>query len=101
MAERNRKLAARTKQRTALMVLLLPLGCAATPRAAESAHEHWVAGYVFGIWGKSELDTRDDCPNLGAARVRIGPTWSTLLVSFATLGMYTPREVVVHCRARP
>jgi len=83
-----------------LLGALLATACAATPRAVEPAREHWVPGYVFGIWGKTELDVRDDCP-AGAARVRIGATWSTLLVSMATLGMYAPHEVIVHCRAHP
>ena len=77
------------------------LGCAPARPAAEPVREHWVPGYAFGIWGRSELDLRDDCPTTGAARVRIGPTWSTLLVSVLTLGIYTPREVIVHCRALP
>ena len=75
-------------------------GCAAPPPAATPAHEHWVPGYVFGLWGKADLDVRDDCPTTGAESVRIGITWSTLLVSVITVGMYTPREVRVHCRAR-
>ncbi|MEI9939789.1 MAG: hypothetical protein WDO69_21420 [Pseudomonadota bacterium] len=78
------------------------LGCASnTPAADSPLHEHWVPGYVFGIWGKAELDVRDDCPTTGAAGVRIGATWSTLLVSLVTVGMYTPREVQVECRKRP
>jgi len=77
------------------------LGCAPARPAAEPVREHWVPGYVFGIWGRDELDVRDDCPTAGAARVHIGATWSTLLVSFVTLGIYTPREVLVHCRALP
>ncbi len=73
-------------------------GCAASLPAAAPPHQHWVPGYVFGLWGKAELDVRDDCPTTGAESVRIGTTWSTLLVSVATLGAYTPREVRVQCR---
>ena len=97
MAPRNVRLVARN---IAAAALLLATGCIGTPRANEPGREHWVPGYGFGIWGKGELDVRDDCP-AGAARVRIGATWSTLLVSVATLGVYTPHEVIVHCRARP
>ncbi|HEX3777440.1 MAG TPA: hypothetical protein VHV51_23375 [Polyangiaceae bacterium] len=99
MAERTREHAACIRDGMLLVFIALGVGCVATPRAAEPVREHWVPGYVFGIWGKSELDARDDCPSTGVARLRIGPTLPTLLVSFATLGMYTPREVVVHCRA--
>lgn len=73
--------------------------CATTTAAAAPPHEHWVPGYVFGLWGKAELDVRDDCPVTGADSVRIGVTWSTLLVSLVTVGMYTPREVRVQCHA--
>ena len=80
----------------------LSCGCAgATPTAVAPAREHWVPGYFFGIWGKAELDARDDCPTTGPDNVRIGATWSTLLVSVVTLGMYTPREVRVQCKATP
>ena len=78
------------------------LGCAAgLPSPNGPARKHWAPAYAFGIWGKAELDVRDDCPSAGASGVRIGATWSTLLVGVATLGMYTPREVEVQCRERP
>jgi hypothetical protein len=83
----------------AWLLLLALAGCAVPPKAVAPVREHWVPAYVFGIWGKNELDVRDDCPVTGAARVRIGATWSTVLVSLVTLGVYTPREVIVHCRA--
>jgi hypothetical protein len=80
----------------------LSCGCAgATPAVVAPPREHWVPGYLFGIWGKAELDARDDCPTTGPDNVRIGATWSTLLVSVVTLGMYTPREVRVQCKAAP
>ena len=103
MAEPNVQLAARSARSSwpMLGLLLVALGCTATPAASAPTREHWVPGYVLGIWGKGELDVRDDCPATGAARVRIGATWSTLLVSVVTLGIYTPHEVIVHCQARP
>jgi hypothetical protein len=78
-------------------------GCASRPSrgAAVATHDHWLSGYVLGIWGKTELDVRDDCPDTGAASVLVGATWTTLAVTIVTLGMYTPREVRVRCRARP
>jgi hypothetical protein len=83
----------------ALLLLVFFASCAEPPNAVAPVREHWAPAYVFGIWGKSELDVRDDCPTTGAARVRVGATWSTVLVSLVTLGMYTPREVIVRCRA--
>ena len=82
-----------------LLAGALTCSCAATSASAVPLREHWVPGYVFGLWGKAELDVRDDCPMRGAESVRIGVTWSTLLVSLVTVGMYTPREVRVQCRA--
>ncbi len=79
---------------------LAMLGCTGSSARgpASPIHDHWLSGYVLGIWGKSELDVRDDCPNTGAASVRVGATWATLAVSVVTLGIYTPREVRVRCR---
>ncbi len=85
----------------ALSLVYAPLGCTAIPHAAAPRRDHWTPSYVFGIWGKAELDVRDDCPTGGAATIRIGATWSTLLVSVITLGLYTPSEVVVRCRVQP
>lgn len=77
----------------------LAIGCSATGHPPASApRAHWVSGYIFGLCGQAELDVRDDCPKSGAKAVRVGGTWSTLLVSVATLGMYTPREVQVTCQ---
>jgi hypothetical protein len=76
------------------------VGCATTTPRATAPAQHWVPGYVFGIWGKAELDVRDDCPRSAAASVRIGATWATLLVSVVTLGVYTPREVQVECQTQ-
>jgi hypothetical protein len=79
------------------------IGCAATPSrgAVAPTHDHWLSGYVLGIWGEAELDVRDDCPKTGAASVRVGATWTTLVVTVVTLGIYAPREVRVQCRAEP
>ena len=84
-----------------LLCCVCALGCAATTPVASAPHRHWVPGYVFAIWGKAELDVRDDCPTTAAASVRVDTTWTTLLVSVVTLGMYTPREVRVTCQVAP
>ena len=83
-----------------MLTAALCFGCArATPSAAAPVRGHWAPGYVFGMWGKAEFDARDDCPTTGPDTVRIGASWSTLLVSVLTLGMYTPREVRIQCKA--
>ncbi|MET0792554.1 MAG: hypothetical protein ABW061_13620 [Polyangiaceae bacterium] len=93
---------------SARVLSVCALGCAlascastSTHGAVAPTHDHWLPGYVLGIWGKAELDVRDDCPNSGAASVRVGATWATLAVTVITLGIYTPREVRVQCRAQP
>ena len=81
---------------SSLFWLLLP-GCSGAHGTARPNEAHWVAAYGFGVWGTAEFDIRDDCPSGVAENVRVGPTWTTLLVSLVTLGLYTPREVRVRC----
>jgi len=78
-------------------------GCASTAArgAVAATHDHWLSGYMLGIWGKAELDVREDCPQTGAASVRVGATWTTLAITVVTLGIYAPREVRVQCRTQP
>lgn len=99
--QRNVRPVAHFRCRLGLACLLGTLGCASATPTARAPHRHWAPAYVFGIWGKAELDARDDCSTSGAADVFIGQTWKTLLVSVGTLGMYTPREVRIRCRAEP
>jgi len=73
-------------------------GCASTNADLRPTQAHWVSSYVLGVWGTAEFDVREDCPSGIAESVRVGPTWATVLVSVGTLGLYTPREVIVHCR---
>jgi Bor protein len=84
----------------AAVACVCTLGCGANTPIAQAPHQHWVPGYAFGLYGKADLDVRDDCPSTGPANIRVGTTWSTFLVSVATLGVYTPREVAVRCKAR-
>ena len=77
------------------------MGCAASTPDAVQPVSHSLPTFAFGIWGKAELDVRDDCPGTGAASVRVTTTWATLLLSVVTIGVYTPRVVRVTCRHRP
>lgn len=103
MANRRRNVrpVAQLRWSFGLACLLGLWGCASATPVVREPHRHWVPAYVFGIWGKAELDARDDCSTSGVADVFIGQTWKTLLVSVGTLGMYTPREVRIRCRAEP
>jgi hypothetical protein len=73
---------------------LLALSCTGT-----RAHEKrtWLPSYAFGAIGGGDLDVRDVCPSGSAEDISVGSSLSTLAVSFATLGVYTPREAKVRC----
>jgi hypothetical protein len=60
----------------------------------------WLPAYAFGAIGGGDLDLRDVCPHGAAEELSVGSTWSTLGISFATLGVYTPREAKVRCARR-
>ncbi|HEY5960741.1 MAG TPA: hypothetical protein VIV60_29505 [Polyangiaceae bacterium] len=58
---------------------------------------HWAHYYLFGFLGREQLDLRDYCTTSSVASVRFASDPLTLLVSFATLGIYVPRSVTVTC----
>ena len=88
--------------RVSLACLACGLGCVSSAQPAASGPiRHWVPGYLFGIWGKVELDVRDDCPLSGASMVRVSSTGATLAATLLTLGLYAPREVQVQCKRVP
>jgi hypothetical protein len=60
----------------------------------------WLPTYAFGAIGGGDLDVRDVCPSGAAEELSVGSNWATLAVSFVTLGVYTPREAKVRCRAK-
>jgi hypothetical protein len=57
----------------------------------------WLPAWGFGAFDGGDLDLRDVCPRSRAQAVSIGSSWETLGISFATLGVYTPREAKVWC----
>jgi hypothetical protein len=78
-------------------------GCTATftnpgVKAGEE-HTEWSSYFLVGAIGKAEVDVRDYCPTGRAQRVRFGENLATLGVSLITIGIYTPRRVVVTCEA--
>jgi hypothetical protein len=83
------------------LALLLLCGCSATfrePNApAGASHERWLHFFVAGAVGHAELDVRDFCKSGRAQRIRSGGDLLTSGVSILTLGIYTPRKVVVTC----
>jgi Flp pilus assembly protein protease CpaA len=79
-----------------LYLALLAPACAGAPPQVRSV---WLPTYAFGAIGGGDLDLRDVCAAAGAAELSVGSSWGTLAVSFITLGVYTPREAKVRCRA--
>jgi hypothetical protein len=63
-------------------------------------HEDWASFFVFGIAGHHEVDTRDFCPG-EVSKIEVGTNGLTWLVSTLTIGVYTPRKVVITCAAGP
>lgn len=71
-------------------------GLAPTPRR----YEKTVHFFAWGLAGRPVIDLDEACPE-GAARIetRAGPgEW---LAEVATLGLWAPRTVVVHCTEVP
>jgi hypothetical protein len=85
----------------ALVAALGPSSCAATftePRTARSeSRSVWASYYVVGIIGREEVDVREHCPSGQASEVETGATLATLGVSLLTIGIYTPRRVLITC----
>lgn len=74
------------------------MGCAGP---AHTFKRVWLPTYLFGSLGGGDVDVRDLCPSGKAEELSVGSSWSTLGVSLATLGVYTPREVKVRCVRLP
>jgi hypothetical protein len=75
--------------------------CSATfqePRHAKSeSHSVWASYYLVGLIGHNDVDVRDHCPSGQASEVKTGTDVATLGVSLLTIGIYTPRRVLVTC----
>jgi hypothetical protein len=60
----------------------------------------WVHFFWWGTAGEADVDVRLLCDG-PAARVQVYDDALTLLTSFTSLGIYTPRRVEVVCAAKP
>ena len=58
----------------------------------------FASGWIYGLVPPSTVSTANQCPN-GVARVETQLSFVNQLVSFLTLGIYTPMEIVVTCAA--
>lgn len=64
--------------------------------AAGVERDEWTDFFLFGLVGDEQRDVRQYCES-SVARVRTGGNFGTGLVSFVTLGIYTPRKIYVTC----
>lgn len=65
----------------------------------EVRQDVWLDGFLFGLVGSGELDTRFFC-DTGPARVGVYTNAGTWALTLLSLGIYTPRKAAVTC-ARP
>lgn len=56
----------------------------------------FASGWVFGLVPPKTVETASQCP-AGVARVETQLSFVNQLVSFLTLGIYTPMEILVTC----
>jgi hypothetical protein len=63
-------------------------------------HSEWASYFIFGIVGDYELNVKEFCPN-GAAEIATGNNFATWFLRVLTIGIYSPRKVIVRCSAGP
>ena len=88
-----------------LVCLLVTAGChhatietGASP-STETFEKAWASGWIYGLVPPSTVSTAQKCTN-GVARVETQLSFANQLVSFLTLGIYSPMSIKVTCAAR-
>lgn len=89
----------------ALLAALAGAGCMRTTAVDSAVTEGtkvrpWAHFFVFGTVGVKDVDSRLLC-DAPPARVQTYDDVLTLLLSFTSFGMYTPRRVEVVCGQAP
>lgn len=69
----------------------------ATP-SQQSIRKGFASGWIYGLVPPSTVATQEQCPS-GVARVETRLSFVNQLVSFLTLGIYTPMQIDVTCAA--
>jgi hypothetical protein len=64
--------------------------------SAQTIEKGWANGWIYGLVPPSPVETAQKCPN-GVAKVETQLSFANQLVSFLTLGIYTPMEIKVTC----
>jgi len=68
------------------------------PAGATVIDMPWVQGWLWGLVAPQPIETRAQCPS-GVATVVSETSFQNGLVSFITLGIYTPQHVTITCAA--
>jgi len=84
--------------RALLALAALSLGACAPREVRPQEYQAWVNGFVFGLVGQRSLDVRDVCPSGSARQVEVRQTATTTLLTVASFGLYSPRQVRIRCR---
>ena len=58
--------------------------------------KRWANGWIYGLVPPSTVETAQKCTN-GIAKVSTQLSFANQLVSFLTMGIYTPMEIIVTC----
>lgn len=70
----------------------------ATP-STEVIEKSFASAWIYGLVPPSTVSTAAKCPN-GVAKVETQLSFVNQVVSFLTLGIYTPMQIKVTCGAR-
>jgi hypothetical protein len=65
---------------------------------AEARQDVWLDGFLFGLVGSGEVDTRFFCES-GPAKVGVYTNAGTWALTVLSLGIYTPKKAAVTCAA--
>jgi hypothetical protein len=66
----------------------------------DTLHEYWASGFLFGLVPPRTFKSEDFCAETLVRRVETRRSFMNGLVSFLTIGIYTPETVTIAC-ARP
>ena len=64
--------------------------------STQTIEKGWASGWIYGLVPPSPVETAQKCRN-GVAKVDTQLSFANQLVSFLTLGIYTPMEIKVTC----
>jgi hypothetical protein len=87
-----------------VVACVLSLGCyhatveTGAPPSLEVIDKSFASAWIYGLVPPSTISTAAKCPN-GPAKVETKLSFVNQLVSFLTLGIYTPMRITVTCAA--